>query len=178
MRDSAAAAESARRRATADEADLVDAGMAHERVPASRPPGTTFTTPGGMPASWQSFPKRKARERRGLRRLDDDGAPGRESGATTICDVRERTVPREDRGDDADRLEQREVEELGAGGDHVAVQPLGPPGRVLDPLRRDLSARKRARDATLEHRDGDQLVALGVGSALRDGKAHGGAPPG
>ena len=106
-------------------------------APAVSPkPGTILTTPSGKPASWISCAEPQRRERRLLRRLEHDGAAGRERRRELPGRHHQRRVPRNDLPDHADRLAQRIGVEI-AGlrqADGLAGQLGGPAGRVADHL--------------------------------------------
>ena len=99
-------------------------------------PGTTLSTPGGMPASSASSPRRIADRGdwdAGFRTTVLPAAsaapdlPGRDD---------ERVVPGHDRGDDADRLAGHERQRLRAGRPDLPVQLVDRLGVPLDDVRR------------------------------------------
>ena len=66
-------------------------------------PTSTFSQPGGSPASCSSSARKSAESGVCDRGLEDDGAAGRERGGDLVRDEVEREVERADRADDADR---------------------------------------------------------------------------
>ena len=70
-------------------------------------PVTTLSTPAGQTGLLDQPDEPQHRERRVLRRLEHDGAAGRQRRGELLRGEQQRRVPRHDRADDADRLAQR-----------------------------------------------------------------------
>ena len=100
------------------------------------------------------------RERRQLGRLDDDGVAGGERGRELPDRERQGRVPRDDRGDDADRLAHRVVEHLGlVQRDGLAGEPVGPAREELQVLGGEhcLAGGERERHAVVLGADAAEL---------------------
>ncbi len=142
---------------------LPTSGCSTSRCPQVRPgPTTTFTTPGGTPASARSRAKRTAVSGVSSAGLSTTVLPGGERGRELPRGDREREVPRRDQADDADRLAEGHRDPA-VDRDRVAEQPLGRRGEVAEGRDRaaDLAAGRAdrlARVARLE--DGELLVGV------------------
>ncbi len=79
-----------------------------------------MTTPGGIPASWHSWPMSVADIGRLLGRLEHHGVAAGEGGDDEVDDER-RAVPRHDDADDAERLA---VTYTATSGDTAGIVPL------------------------------------------------------
>ena len=97
--------------------------------------------------------ERQRRVRRGLGRLDHDGAAGRQRRRHLARDHRARKIPRRDRRAHADRLLDHDQPAIAADGrDHVAVDALAFLGEPLD---------VRGADGDFRARFGERLALLG-----------------
>ena len=126
-------------------------------------PTSTFSQPGGRPASVIELREQERRERRLRRGLEHDRAAGRERRRDLVRDEVEREVEGRDRADDADRTAQRERELAGAGLRSVHRDHLAGELPRLDRGERERGHRARRLDpGSLE-----RLAGLG-GDRLRD----------
>ena len=100
----------------------------------ARGPDDDVEPTGRQPGLVLELGERQRGERRLARRLEDDGAAGRERGRDLVRDEVEREVERADRADDPDRLAQRERE--------LALAGLGRVHRAR-PRRRACAPRRR-----------------------------------
>ena len=139
-------------------------------------PTTTFSQPGGSPASSSSSASRSADSGVWVAGLSTTGASRRERGRDLVRDEVQREVERADRADDADRAPQREGELALAGlagvhRDHLAgeLPRLDGGERVRRHRAHRLDARGLHRLAGLV---GDLPRDLVVAPAERGGDAH------
>ena len=104
-------------------------GSAVSAAPVSPAPVTTLKTPGGNPASSTSLANSRVDERCLLGRFGDEGASGGQRGRQLARQQKQRAVPGQDGGDDADGLAAGVGEEVrlrrGDGGPEDLVGGAG-----------------------------------------------------
>ncbi len=110
-------------------------------------PQTTFSQPGGSPASVLELREQQRRERRLRRRLQHDRAARGEGRRDLVGDEVEGEVERRDGSDDSDRNPQRERDLPDAGGRRVHRDDVSGELPGLDRRHRERRGRARRLDA-------------------------------
>ena len=130
-------------------------------------PVTMFSTPGGSPVLGDQLGQPEHRERGVLRRLEHDGAAGRQRRGGLLREQQQRRVPRDHGADHADRLAQREHHVIAAlvRRQRLAGQLVHPAGVMLEEIgdeRRGggIDRAEAQRDAVIQRLQPQQLVAV------------------
>ncbi len=122
-------------RGVARERDLVDAGMLHERLSRGASASGDDVEHAGRQSDLRGdFADQQRGQRRLTRRFQDDRIARRQRRRHFPHREQQREVPRDDGGDDAERLATRVDERRALYGDGVAVDLVRPPGEVLQAL--------------------------------------------